>query len=207
MDKDLKYRAICPICNKVFNSKFGNIVDGKLVCPICSAKYSHYNEYIPWRDDEWFPMMTMIDYNSESNEEEYKKRQYPEFIPKDWTECYKLPLHLDEYCVYAWDTESGMALSCFNLKYDEKGNYLHGEPERVKHIIDVINGDCSSDFEPEWDISNDDPCKIIYKGEYQFLVRGWGHLTGCGGLNLPEKLASEIQDGFINYILDRLNGR
>ena len=100
-----------------------------------------------------------------------------------------------------------MALSSFNLKYDEEGNYLHGERERIKHIIDVINGDCSSDFEPEWDISNDEPCKITYKGKQQFLVRGWGHLTGCGGLNLPEKLASEMQNGFIDYILGRLNGK
>lgn len=67
--------------------------------------------------------------------------------------------------------------------------------------------DCSSDFEPEWDISNDEPYKITYKGKQQFLVRGWRHLTGCGGLNLPEKLASEMQDGFIDYILDRLNGK
>ena len=105
--------------------------------------------------------------------EDFEKNQYPNFVPKDWSECYKLPLHLDDYCVYAWDAESGMALSSFNLKYDEEGNYLHGEQERIKHVIDVINGDCSSDFEPEWDISNDDPCKITYKGKQQFLVRGW----------------------------------
>lgn len=207
MDKDLKYRAICPICNKTFNSKFGIIVDGKLVCPICSRKYTHYDEYLPWGTDEWFPMMTNIDYDSESNEEEYKKQRYPEFIPKDWTKCYKLPLHLDDYCVYAWDADDGTALSGFNLKYDENGNYLPGERKRIKHIIDIINGDCPSDFDSKWDLSNYDPCEITYKGEPQFLVRGWGHLTGCGGLNLPEKLASEMQDGFIDYILDRLNGK
>lgn len=192
MDKDLRYRAICPICNRAFNGKLGNIVGGKLVCPICYAKHPHHDEYIPWGGDEWFPMMTYIDYDSESSEEEYKKQQYPEFIPKDWTEYYKLPLHLDEYCIYAWDVDDNTALSNFNLKYDESGNYLPREQERIKHVIDVINGNCPSDFEPEWDISNDDPCKITYKGEYQFLVRGWRHLTGCGALNLPEKLAGEM---------------
>ena len=196
MDKDLKYRAICPLCGKAFDSRYGKFADGKVVCQEC---YEHFGfgAYMVWGAD--------CPENKKSEKKQYK--QYPEFIPKDWSKCYKLPLYLDDYCVYAWDAESGMALSSFNLKYDEEGNYLHGEQERIKHIIDVINGDCSSDFEPEWDISNDEPCKITYKGKQQFLVRGWGHLTGCGGLNLPEKLASEMQEGFINYILDRLNGK
>lgn len=207
MDKDLRYRSICPICNRAFNSKFGNIVDGKLVCLLCSRKYKRYDEYLPLGDDEESSMMIDIDYDSESNEEEYKKQQYPEFVPKDWRDCYKLPLHLDKYCVYALDANDGTALSSFNLKYDEIGNYLPGEQERIKHIIDVINGDCVSDFKPEWKLSDDEPCKITYKGEYQFLVRGWGYLTGCGGLNLPEELAAKMQDGFIEYILDKLNGK
>ena len=197
MDKDLKYRAICPLCGKSFDSRDGKLSpDGKVVCQEC---YDHFGfgAYVVWGA------------NCPEDEKLEKKqyKQYPNFVPKDWLECYKLPLYLDDYCVYAWDAENGMALSNFNLKYDEEENYLHGEQERIKHIIDVINGDCSSDFEPEWDISNDDPCKITYRGKQQFLVRGWGHLTGCGGLNLPEKLASEMQDGFIDYILDRLNGK
>lgn len=204
MNKNLKYRVICPLCNRAFNSKFGKLVGEKLVCPLCS-KHIYYNESFSWEGDEWFPMMTQIDY--EEDEKEYKKSQYPEFVPKNWTECYKLPLHVDKYCVYAFDADGGMALSSFNLKYDEKGNFLPGETERIKHIIDVINGDCSSDFEHEWKLSDDEPCEITYKGERQFLVRGWGHLTGCGGLNLPEELAVKMQDGFIDYILDKLNGK
>lgn len=203
MSKELKYRVICPLCGKPFDRRNGKLSpDGKVVCHEC---YEHFGfaTYI-WTTDEGYNADKA---DKQSEVDEPKKKQYPEFVPKDWTECYKLPLHLDNYCVYAWDAESGMALSCFNLKYDEKGNYLPGEPERIKHIIDVINGDCSSDFEPEWKLSDDEPCKITYKGEHQFLVRGWGHLTGCGGLNLPVKLASEMQDGFMNYILDRLNGR
>lgn len=200
MDKELKYRVICPLCSKSFDSRDGKLSpDGKVVCQEC---YDHFGfaTYI-WTTYEGYNADKQLE------AEDFEKNQYPNFVPKDWSECYKLPLHLDDYCVYAWDVENCVALSNFNLKYDEEGNYLHGEQNRIKHIIDVINGDCSSDFEPEWDISNDDPCKITYKGKQQFLVRGWGHLTGCGGLNLPEKLASEMQDGFIDYILDRLNGK
>lgn len=153
-------------------------------------------------------MMTYIDEDdSEIDEKEYKKSQYPEFVPKSWKDCYKLPLHLDDYCVFAWDANGNMALSCFNLKYDEKGNYLLGEPERIKHIINVINGDCAPIFDSKWKLSDDESCAITYDGEKQFLVRGWGHLTGCGGLNLPEELAAKMQDEFINYILDKLNGK
>lgn len=59
---NLNYRIICPICNRVFNSKFGNLLDGKIVCPICFTKYNNYNEYLPLESNEWFPMMTNIDY-------------------------------------------------------------------------------------------------------------------------------------------------
>lgn len=202
MSKKLKYRVICPLCGKSFDSRDGHLSpDGKVVCREC---YEHFG----FATYMW---STYDFYNADKADkqpkvDEPKKKQYPEFVPKDWTECYKLPLHLDDYCVFAWDADGGMALSCFELKYDEKGNYLLGEPERIKHIIDVINGDCSSDFEPEWKLS-DEPCAITYKGERQFLVRGWGHLTGCGGLNLPGELAAKMQDEFINYILDKLNGK
>ena len=61
--KSLEYRTICPLCNKVFNSKFGNLLDGKIVCHICFTKHNNYNEYPPLEDNEWFPMMTNIDYD------------------------------------------------------------------------------------------------------------------------------------------------
>lgn len=196
MNKDLKYRALCPLCGKVFDSRYGKLADGKVVCQEC---YDHFGfeTYMVWGGD--------CPEDEKFEKKQYK--QYPNFVPKDWTECYKLPLHLDKYCAYAFDADGGMALSSFQLKYDEEGNYLPGERERINHIVDVINGDCPSDFEPKWKLSDNEPCKITYKGEYQFLVRGWGHLTGCGALNLPTKLAAEMQDGFIKYIIDKLNGK
>ena len=52
--KSLEYRAIYLLCNRVFNSKFGNLLDGNLVCPICFTKHSNYNEYLPLEGNEWF---------------------------------------------------------------------------------------------------------------------------------------------------------
>lgn len=134
------------------------------------------------------------------------KRQYPNSVPNNWTECYTLPLHLDDYCLYAWDVDGNMALSAFNLVYDENGDFASGEKERINHIIDIINGKCPTDYEAKWTTGDDNTVEIYYDGKFQFLVRGWGYLTGCGGLNLPEDLAEKMQDGFIEYILDKLNG-
>ena len=198
--KDLKYRAICPLCGKAFDCREGGLLDGSLVCPDC---FKDHMQYTTWCGCDG----SNQDEDNETNAKELEKKQYPNFVPKDWTECYKLPLHLALYGIYAFDADGGMALSSFNYKYDERGNYMAGEQERIKHIVDIINGEKSSDFEPEWELDENETCQINYKGEFQFLVRGWGHLTGCGGLNLPAELAAEMQDGFINYILDRLNGR
>lgn len=182
MSKELKYKTICPPCGKALDSRNGErIPDGKVVSREC---FDTYNA------------------DKQLKVEKSKNKQYPEFVPKDWTECYKLPLHLSDYGVFAFGIDNGRVLEFFY----HKNVVSPREPERIKHIIDVINGDCSSDFEPEWKLS-DEPCAITYKGERQFLVRGWGHLIGCGGLNLPAELAAKMQDEFINYILDKLNGK
>lgn len=36
------------------------------------------------------------------------------------------------------------------------------------------------------------------------LIRGWGHLTGCGALNLPDHEAAKIQDDFGEWIVKKL---
>ena len=132
------------------------------------------------------------------------RKQYS--VPSNWTECYRLPLHLDDYGSFAWDANGNMALSSFDLVYDENGDFAYGEKERINHIIDIINGECPTDYETKWTVG-DDVTEIYYKGKFQFLVRGWGYLTGCGGLNLPKDLAAKMQDGFIAYILNKLNGK
>ena len=38
MSKELKYRAICPRCNKAFDSREGKVHAGELVCPECHSK-------------------------------------------------------------------------------------------------------------------------------------------------------------------------
>lgn len=39
------------------------------------------------------------------------------------------------------------------------------------------------------------------------LLRGWGHLTGVGGLHLPPDVAAKIQDEFGEWIAKTLNNK
>jgi len=102
---------------------------------------------------------------------------------------YRLPLKYDEYN-YAWSKNNNMALMFYeNLS----------EEDRVQ-IVECINKE--SDLKLN-DIANNNE-EFLINGEPAFCVRGWGHLTGIGGLNLPVEKAKQIQDDFINYILERL---
>ena len=39
------------------------------------------------------------------------------------------------------------------------------------------------------------------------LLRGWGHLTGGGALNLPDKEAIQIQNEFLDWVISKLKGK
>lgn len=41
-------------------------------------------------------------------------------------------------------------------------------------------------------------------GWMRLVVRGWGHLTGCEGLNLPNDVAAKLQDEFRDWIVERI---
>lgn len=192
----MKYRVICPQCNKAFDSRQGILLDGKLVCPDCGQdNHGYVWTFNPANDEDCKDTDTR------------DMKRYPDFIPNDWRDCYELPLHIDDYCVYAFDKDHTSSLSNFNIRFDDHGNFVEGEVERIKKIISIINGEIESDFDPDWSVDEDEPVQINYKGEYQFLVRGWGHLTGSGNaMNLPVEIAEKMQDGFISYIINRLNG-
>ena len=114
-----------------------------------------------------------------------------------WQDVWKLPLSKFEDIDYIYSSNGVLILSdfkdewCFNEKI-------------INKIVDIINGDIESDFLPEWQNKG---LNILYQGEYAFCIRGWGYLVGPGGLKLPTDIAEKIQDEFILYILNRLNGK
>lgn len=64
--------------------------------------------------------------------------------------------------------------------------YQHPTDQPVKHSVKHDRG-------------------MIYMDETPvMLTRGWGHLTGCGALNLPGHEAAKIQDDFGEWIVKKL---
>lgn len=106
-----------------------------------------------------------------------------------WKEVYKLPLKYDGFN-YAWSENNTMSLM-FDSAINEYDCNL---------IVDCINGVSDKKIEG---IRNQTYEFFIHE-QYVFCVRGWGYLTGIGGLNLSSQKAVEIQDSFIKYILERL---
>ena len=114
-----------------------------------------------------------------------------------WKDIWKLPLSKLDDIDYVNSSNGVLALSFFRDEWTLDDTIIN-------KIVGIINGDIESDFLPEWQANG---CDISYQGKYAFCVRGWGHLTGCGALHLPEDTAEKVQDGFISYILSRLNGK
>ena len=110
-------------------------------------------------------------------------------------DVYKKPFHADEYGSFVWSSNGVMTFS----------DYDYANLPFMKRVCRVLNGEIKADFPHKFEASKDDAA-ILYNGELVFLVRGWGHLTGFGGLNLNPKIAANIQDEFIKHVIKTLNG-
>jgi hypothetical protein len=185
---------------------------GVIFGPKITPKYTRHKKVHHYKEsDLWFTKGQMNDMFNQKQAQildelmEWKqKHQYPNFVPKDWTDCYKLPLHLDNYCSYVWTDDDVTALSNININYDD----YEDSRKQWEKVIKVINGELKHKFKEDWSIDHEDPCVVLYGGKFAFMIRGWGHLTGSGhALNLPSEMAANLQDQFGKYILDQLNGK
>ena len=128
-----------------------------------------------------------------------------------WQNVYKLPLRQEEaapFMVKTADRERAFDFEWPAWETYEKGK---GIPEDVQQqIVAKINGDTSIIIEPLFNFSYNDGdiwafSSIAKKRKPVMMIRGWGHLTGCGALNLPDDVAAKIQDDFGNFIVETLN--
>jgi hypothetical protein len=111
-----------------------------------------------------------------------------------WKDVYKLPINKDTIGSYAWSSNDVMSLTFNNVS---PNNVL---PYDRSRIIQAINGELPNRIKG---LTHNGPTFLMNNVEI-FNVRGWGHLTGTGALNLPRDEAEEIQDGFINHIFESL---
>lgn len=114
-----------------------------------------------------------------------------------WKDIWKFPLSKLDDLDYVYSSNGVLAVSNFKDEWSL-------EDTVINKIVSIINGDIESDFLPEWQAIG---CDIFYQREYAFSVRGWGYLISSRELSLSTDIAKKIQDGFISYILSRLNGK
>jgi hypothetical protein len=117
-------------------------------------------------------------------------------MAKAFYEIFKGPFKADENCCYIWCNDGTQV--CFDVM-DERDASLG------KRIADCLNdAPCKQEF---YDIGISADGQYICDGHSPLLcVRGWGHLTGTGGLNLSSKEAREIQDEFVRWAAEQLGG-
>lgn len=120
----------------------------------------------------------------------FKKKRKKVLTFKD---VYKLPFTFDEWSMtYIWSANDVMTFNC-----------LIKDKETRDTIINILNGTIDKKIVDE--VMYDDGY-IKVAGQPILLLRGWGHLTGCGALNLPPDQAAKIQDGFANWVVNKLKG-
>lgn len=73
--------------------------------------------------------------------------------------------------------------------------------ENKQMILDSLNGISRKAIKGEIKYNSD---FISINGINIMVLRGWGHLTGCGALNLPSEEAAKIQDDFGEWIVKKL---
>ena len=111
----------------------------------------------------------------------------------DFKEIYKLPFRviIDGMC----------AMSANGVK-----TFTAFDPasqKELKRIIDILNGD--STFKYDRNSIKAEKDVIYINKESIVLVRGWGHLTGSGGLGMKPNDAAKLQDEFIEWIINTIS--
>ena len=108
---------------------------------------------------------------------------------------YKPPFEFDGHN-YIFTDEGSMALCSQN--WDDVGDIL----ERVEGLLNKKR----EDYFEAIGTTESDPCALKIDNVW-FIIRGWGHLTGIGAMNLLQEEACKIQDAFKDWLISRLTGK
>lgn len=116
-----------------------------------------------------------------------------------WTDVWVAPFYTDGMG-YIYSSNDVTAFSV-GMKCDPDSPKI---TKLVDDIITVLNG--GEVKEKYTDLSTKYGCDLYWNGKEVGYFRGWGHLTGTGGLHLSESKATAIQDEMINYVMRQLCG-
>ncbi len=111
---------------------------------------------------------------------------------KTYKDVYKFPLRLAKYGTWVYDDTGHFV---FQFEIDDK--------RIIKNLLEVING--VTTLIPDKAFSHYQGIIANGSNEAIICIRGWGNLTGTGGMNLPAEEAANIQDTFADFIVEQLN--
>jgi hypothetical protein len=122
--------------------------------------------------------------------------------PVDFKDVYKFPLEMI--------TSSKVMTSEFNMAFDFIPEFMEKEDMKLfkiskedkKNIVRILNGE---EAKINTQLSFRYENGTIFCNDLHFIwIRGWGYLTGVGGLHLKEDKAIEIQNQFAGFIIETL---
>lgn len=121
---------------------------------------------------------------------------------KSYKDVYEMPLHKMGHSSWVMDAKSRFVFQ-FEPKFTDKGDYELGWEKFEEEILNCLNSIAPM---PNTGLDFKHLEGVIYKGIMPVItIRGWGYLTGTGGLRLPAEEAANIQDTFAQFIVDTLN--
>lgn len=117
-------------------------------------------------------------------------------------DVWKAPFKYDDWS-YIWDSNNVMVFTFNDYVCTKKVNgELIWDNSFCYNFVNLLNdkpGEKLSNLEIR------DECDLYMNGEELGCFRGWGHLTGTGGLNLDYKEAAKVQDDFIKWCIKKLS--
>lgn len=107
---------------------------------------------------------------------------------KSWRDVWKPPF-------YNWHNIYGKAggVMAFNFLFSDKG--------QQDKLIDILNE--VQESEAKHPVTAKEG-KVYLGDRAILLIRGWGHLTGHGALQLDSEFAAKLQDDLTEFIVSRL---
>lgn len=108
-----------------------------------------------------------------------------------WKDVWPLPFSND-YGIYGKAKNGAIAF-----------NFLFDSEEQQDLLIATINGDRETGNKIP--VTHDGQGSIMLGNNAVLLIRGWGYLTGGGGLGLDADTAAKLQDELADYIVSRLS--
>lgn len=112
---------------------------------------------------------------------------------KKATDIFKEPYTTDG--VYIYDSNNQMCLMA--------GDCANYPEEMLARICEILNGTKPTKGNPG--VAFEGP-EIYLNGDLILVVRGWGYLTGTGGLHLGAEEAERIQGEFAQFVVNCLRG-